>query len=96
MKTTTAKARKPDNEWQLQTAKARFSELFRRARTEGPQRVTRLGKEAVVVIPAEQYETLMRPKPKQESFHEFLRRSPLVGVKLDLTRDKDPGRDIKF
>lgn len=27
--------------WQLQTAKARFSELFRLARTEGPQLITR-------------------------------------------------------
>lgn len=32
--------------------------------------------------------------PKQESLHDFLRRSPLVGVELDLTRNKDLGRDI--
>lgn len=29
------------NPWQLQTAKARFSELFRQARTQGPQLITR-------------------------------------------------------
>ena len=32
-------------EWQVQTAKARFSEVFRRARTEGPQLIIRQGKE---------------------------------------------------
>ena len=32
----------PSQPWQLQTAKAQFSELFRRARTEGPQVVTRM------------------------------------------------------
>ena len=30
--------------WQVQTAKARFSEVFRRARTEGPQLITRQGR----------------------------------------------------
>ena len=35
--------------WQLQEAKARFSELFRLVRAKGPQWVTRQGKEAVVV-----------------------------------------------
>jgi len=44
--------------WQLQTAKAQFSELFRRARSEGPQWVTRQNKEAVVVVPAEEFERL--------------------------------------
>ncbi len=41
-------------EWQLQDAKARFSELFRLAREQGPERVTKHGREAVVVIPAEE------------------------------------------
>jgi prevent-host-death family protein len=36
--------------WQVQTAKARFSEVFRLARTAGPQRITRQGKEGVVMI----------------------------------------------
>jgi prevent-host-death family protein len=40
--------------WQVQTAKARFSEVFRLALTKGPQRITRQGKEAVVMISEEQ------------------------------------------
>ena len=38
----------PKARWQLQTAKARFSELFRRARSEGPQLITRRDKEGNV------------------------------------------------
>jgi antitoxin Phd len=48
------------NVWKLQDAKARFSELVRRARTGKPQRVTVHGKDAVVIVDAERYE--VRPK----------------------------------
>ena len=47
-------------QWQLQTAKARFSEVFRRARSDGPQWITRQGKEAVVILPAEEFERLIK------------------------------------
>ncbi|MEO8099847.1 MAG: type II toxin-antitoxin system Phd/YefM family antitoxin [Acidobacteriota bacterium] len=87
---------KPNSDWQIQTAKARFSELFRRARTEGPQRITRQGKEAVIMLPAEEYEKLVRPPEKEQSLHDFLRQSPLMGLKLDLRRNKSRSRDIKF
>ena len=41
--------------WQLHEAKARFSELFRRARTAGVQKVVKQGGDAVVVVPAEEF-----------------------------------------
>ena len=44
--------------WQLQDAKARFSELVRRVRSEGPQRVTVHGRDEVVVISAEEFRRL--------------------------------------
>src|SRR5947199_9416154 len=77
--------------WQLQTAKARFSEVFRRARTEGPQRITRQGKEGVVIISYEQFDHLMVKSRQPKSIVQFFRESPLVGVELDLERDKDMG-----
>ncbi len=80
--------------WQLQNAKARFSEVFRLARTEGPQRITRQGKEAVVMISDEQYERLRAKSRQPKSLVQFFRESPLVGVELDLSRDPDTGRDI--
>ena len=43
--------------WKLQDAKARFSEVVRRARTDGPQRVTIHGRDAVVIVAAEDHVT---------------------------------------
>lgn len=80
--------------WQIQTAKARFSEVFRRARTEGPQLITRQGKEGVVMISGEQYEQLVGKSHQPKSLVQFFRESPLVGVDLNLDREKDEGREI--
>ena len=78
--------------WQIQTAKARFSEVFRRARTEGPQLITRQGKEGVVMISDVQYEQLVGKSHQPKSIVQFFRESPLVGVDLNLEREKDEGR----
>jgi prevent-host-death family protein len=86
----------PETDWQIQTAKARFSELFRKARTEGPQRITRSGKEAVVMMTAEEYDKLTQKPPKKQNLFEFLQASPLRGLDLKFERDKSPSRDVKF
>jgi len=91
---TTSRTSSPD--WQLQTAKAKFSEVFRLARTEGPQRITRQGKEGVVMISDEQYDRLMVKSRQPQSIVQFFRESPLVGVDLDLEREKDTGRDVQL
>ena len=80
--------------WQLQTAKARFSEVFRKARTEGPQLITRQGKEGVVMMPVEQFDRLAVRARQPRSLVQFFRESPLVGLELDFERDQDPGRDV--
>ena len=80
--------------WQLQTAKARFSELFRSARSEGPQLITRQGKEGVVMISEEQYDQLIGRSHQPKSLVQFFRESPFLGVDIDLERDKDQGRKI--
>jgi antitoxin Phd len=82
--------------WQIQTAKARFSEVFRRARSEGPQLITRQGKEGVVMISDEQYARLVSRSRRPKSIVRFFRQSPLVGVELNLERDRDEGRDIEL
>jgi len=79
--------------WSLQNAKNRFSELARRAEAEGPQFVTRHGREAVVVVSAEEYRRLVAPK---EDLASFLLRSPLAGLELDLERDASPARELKL
>ncbi len=86
----------PNTRWQLQTAKARFSELFRRARSEGPQWVTRQGKEAVVVLPAEEFERLQARSRQPQSLIQFFAQSPLAKVAIDLERKADYGRRIEL
>ena len=80
--------------WQLQTAKARFSEVFRLARTVGPQVITRQGKEAVVVMSIEQFEQFAQRAREPESLVRFFAESPLAGLELNLDRSKDTGRQI--
>jgi len=95
-KTTRSSTKRQSQPWQLQTAKARFSELFRRARTEGPQVVTRQGKEQVVILPVEQFARLTKRARQQKSLVRFFAESPLASVTLDLSRDVDSGREIKL
>ena len=78
--------------WQLQEAKNRLSEVVRKAREDGPQIITVHGTDAVVVVGADQYRKLSRRKG---TLVEFFRRSPLVGVDLDLARSGDTGRDVE-
>ena len=56
--------------------------------------MTRAGKEAVVIVPAEQFEELIARRRQPKSLVEFFRRSPLVGADIDLEREPDDGRDI--
>ena len=82
--------------WQLQEAKARFSEVFRLVRSRGPQRVTRHGKEAVVVIPAEEYERLVAVSRQPLRLSQFFARSPLAGSGINLDRTPDYGRPVEL
>jgi prevent-host-death family protein len=75
--------------WQVQEAKQKFSELVQRAIEEGPQTVTRHGKEVVVVISAAEFHRLSDHKP---DFKEFLLSGPDLSV-LDLKRLSDMPRE---
>jgi prevent-host-death family protein len=81
------------NTWQLQDAKNRFSELVNKALQEGPQTVTRRGEEVVVVLSKGEYEKI---KQSQTGLLEFFRCSPLVGLELDLDRDRSFPRDTSL
>lgn len=69
--------------WQLQEAKARLSEVIKKAKQEGPQRITVHGAPEAVIMSSKEYERLSGPK---ESFVEFMRKSPLCGMDVDITR----------
>ena len=82
------------NEWQLQDAKARFSEVFRLARERGPQRVTKHGRTAVIVLASEDYERFSKRKQRLGSLVQFFAQSPLAGSGIELDRQRDYGRGV--
>ena len=82
-----------DARWQLQEAKNRLSEVVRKAQHEGPQTITLHGKDAAVVVSAQHFASLPRRKG---TLVDFFRKSPLVGVDLDVTRSRDTGRKIEL
>jgi antitoxin Phd len=78
--------------WKLEDAKARLSEVVRRAGTKGPQLVTIRGKEAAVILAPEQYKQLLPKAKGHKPLVQFLQGLGLAGV--DIERQTDTGRDI--
>lgn len=76
--------------WQLQEAKARLSEVIKQASKEGPQTITMRGEPTAVLISKDDYERLKKPRGK---FVDFMRKSPLYGVDLDLKREQTLTRE---
>jgi prevent-host-death family protein len=79
--------------WRLQDAKARFSDLVRRARSEGPQHVTVHGREEVVVIAAEEFHRLTGDVTGANLIA-ALQASPWREVEIEPRRGPAPVRDI--
>jgi antitoxin Phd len=77
--------------WKLEEAKAKFSEVVRRAHDQGPQYVTVRGKQAVAIIDVAELERLLPANPAVVPLVQFLESLYVEG--LDLTRDRDLGRD---
>ncbi len=87
-------------DWQLQDAKSRFSEVVKRARDDGPQTVTVHGQRAAVIVSALEFDALIKPRM---SFVDFLLTEtpgqvpwPDDVVDAINSRDPDTGRDIEF
>jgi len=76
--------------WPLQEARNKLSDVVDDAETDGPQIITRHGKQVAVVLSMAEYSRLVKP---QTDLMTFFQSSPLAGVDLDLTRDRSPGRD---
>jgi prevent-host-death family protein len=86
--------------WQLQEAKQQFSELVRRAQVDGPQIVTRHGREAVVVIDFSEYRHLTEAETGGD-FRDFLLSFPAldgpaaaVFDEVAADRSRQPAREI--
>lgn len=79
--------------WQMREAKARISELVRRAQTE-PQDITVHGKSVAVVVSRATFDRLSQA---QDSLVDFMRRSPLHDAEdIDFERDRSLTREVDF
>jgi prevent-host-death family protein len=79
--------------WQLQTAKARFSELIRTVKNNGPQSITLHGRAEAVVISKRDYDRLRKAKP---NLPEFFRNSPFHDLNLHIQRNKSVSRKVSL
>ena len=83
------------NHWALQNAKARFSELVRRVKSDGPQHVTVHGRDEVVVISAEEFRRL-KGGPTGQSLIDAFQSSPHRDLDIEAGRAPMPVRDVSL
>jgi prevent-host-death family protein len=75
--------------WTVAAAKARLSEVIERARSQGPQTITRNGRKTAVVVAVEEWERKTR---RTGNLAEFFAASPLRGSGLEIRRRRDRPR----
>jgi prevent-host-death family protein len=80
--------------WRLQDAKARFSELVRRVRSEGPQHVTVHGRDEVVVAAAAEEFRRLQGELTGAALVEAMQASPCRDIELGSERSRSPVRDV--
>ena len=80
--------------WQLQTAKARFSDVVRSAKSDGPQDITVHGKSVAVVVSRELFDRL---SGNTQTLLQFMQSSPLHGMDdLVFERDQSASREVNL
>jgi prevent-host-death family protein len=74
--------------WQMQDAKARLSEVVKRAERDGPQDITLHGRSVAVVLSRDRFDQL---SGQAASVVDFMQASPLAGLDDDLVFERDKG-----
>lgn len=85
-----------DVAWPLAEAKAKFSELIDKVEREGPQVISKHGREVAVVVPVEEWR---RKTERKGTLADFFAESPLAGSGLEIPerdRSDDSHRDVIF
>jgi prevent-host-death family protein len=84
--------------WGLAQAKARLSEVVDRAMIEGPQEITKSGKDAVVIVSKKAWMERQESKQNmpQRSAADFWLNSPLRGSGIKLKPIKGKMREVEF
>jgi len=87
------KKTKKKSNWQLQEAKAMFSEVVKASQV-NPQIITVFGKETAVILSMNDYKRLSNPN---SSLYEFIQNSPLRNLSLELPqRLPEKDREVNF
>jgi prevent-host-death family protein len=81
--------------WPLQNAKARLSELVRRASSAGPRRVAVRSRDEVVVVAAEEFRRLKGDRTG-EALIAVLQASPFRDIDIEPRRERRSVRDVKL
>jgi len=76
--------------WTVHDAKNRFSKVVDQALRDGPQTITRRGKETAVVLSVDAFRELKG----SDNLVEFFQKSPLCEADIDLQRQQDYGRKV--
>jgi prevent-host-death family protein len=82
--------------WQLQEVKDHLSEVVDLAIEEGPQTVTRHGKEVVVIVGKAEFDRRRRRHGPKGTLLTFLRGLSFRGAKLEFERATDEDRDVEL
>lgn len=77
--------------WSLQDAKAKFSEVVQRALDGEPQRISRHGKDAVVIV---SYAAIVEALHPPRNLFDFLQSSPFADVDLAAERMAGELREV--
>lgn len=81
--------------WPLQDAKSRFSELVRRAHSDGPQRVTLHGRDAVVVVDADEFDRMQGARTGALLI-DALQSFPYRDIEIEPARKQMPVRAVEL
>lgn len=94
-KRSSSKKGSPSGRWSLQDAKTHLSQIVREAQRIGPQRVTLHGKDAAVIIAADEFERLQRPVSGRDIVT-VLAKAPLADVEFERLTIKSKVRDVEL
>lgn len=92
-KGVSGRATRAETPWSVAEAKAHLSTVLEKARTEGPQTITRNGRKTAVVVGIEEWE---RKTKRKGTLADFLMNSPLRGSGIEIERSKERSRDIEL